>query len=97
MKRTKKDLEYLVETTTEDGTKDTALFGEREIRLVDHGWRKTKFGETTSEGCELAKALRKYADDHFKWELQEDEYPEKVKRHASKKGTAELLEELGFE
>lgn len=97
MRRTKKDLEYLVDTTTENGTKDTALFGEREDRLVDHGWRETRFGETTSEGCDLAKALRQYADEKFKWDLNEDEYPERIRKHASRKGTKKLLKEIGFE
>ena len=68
MRRTKRDLTYLVETTTAEETKDTALFGDRGVRLAEHGWRESKFGETTKEGCELAELLREHAEETYRWE-----------------------------
>lgn len=97
MRRTSKDLEYLVKTTTRDRTKDVDLFSEREVRLVEHGWRESKFGKTTEEGRELAKALREYAEETFKWELEEDEYLDRINRNIQRKGLAEVLEQIEFE
>lgn len=95
MRRTKKDLVYLVKTTTVEGTKkDTALFAERELRLVEHGWRKSKFGETTEKGRNLAGSLREFINEKFKGSFTEEDYPDQIKKVVQNEGVTEILTEL---
>lgn len=59
-RRIYKDLSYLVKTTDKHGERghDVAMFGERESRLVEHGWVKEKYGESTERGERLSQALQ---------------------------------------
>lgn len=91
MRRTKRALSYLVQTTQADGSTnhDTALFGERETRLVEHGWRTDKFGETTDIGQELAHGLHTLAREHYQ---HIDAKSDRIERLADENGVPNVVD-----